>query len=479
MQAIRDHKKGIIFCLAFSLLYILPILLSNAYFIDDMARSLYGYAWQRDGRTFATLIMQMLTFGSLISNISPYSNIIASATLAITGYIACVVFGIEKDSKIKLSALMVLISPYMLENLTYKYDCVPMAISVMSVVAPFMIRQNRWFPLLAGAGFCITMQTYQASIVVYLIMSSSLFGILLIHKGYKDSLSFAIKCLVGIILGLVLTKIVNLFYPPNYSGRDSLVFSSNDVAGALSKNVENAINYFELVYHGPFKIAYTAIILISLISIIYLTYKSSSYIKTSLGFIFIIASLALTPLINILLLSPWWTARTFIGFPFAILSFLLCIEMLNKKTAKVICFFLIFTSMPLMAIYANALKSQNDYEGYIANSAFSGVNIKERNIAVDGVSPKSEELKIAEHKLPIIGAIATPYMKNGWSWGGHFLARHAFINREQYLLFGKREKVINSKCSMEVLKETNHFKLLGNDQNLVIDFKKSPWFFPL
>ncbi len=472
MQPIRDHKKGIIFCLSFSLLYILPIMLSNAYYIDDMARSLYGYAWQRDGRTFATFIMQIITFGNLLSNISPYSNMIASIILSITGYWACITFSIEKDRKIKLSALMVLISPYMLENLTYKYDCIPMAISVMAVVAPFVIRENRWFPFLAGVGFCITMQTYQASIVVYLIMSSTIFGILLINNGYKDSLLFAVKSLVGIISGLILTKIVNLFFPPNYSGRDSLIFTSNDVANSLSKNVTNAINYLDLVYHGPFKVAYSLILAISLISSFYITYKSTNKFRTYLGFIFIMASILLTPLINILLLSPWWTARTFIGFPFAILSFLLCIEMLNNKIARAICCFLIFISLPLMAMYANALKSQNDYEGYIAQSALYGVDIQERNIAVDGVSRKSEELKIAEEKMPLIGAIATPYMKNGWGWGGHFLTRMAFIDRSQYLMFNDRDKVLKSKCEMEITKDSKYFTLREDNKNIVIDFKK-------
>ena len=45
LQAIDRNKWFILIVIALSVLYVLPIILANTYYIDDMNRTVAGYNW--------------------------------------------------------------------------------------------------------------------------------------------------------------------------------------------------------------------------------------------------------------------------------------------------------------------------------------------------------------------------------------------------------------------------------------------------
>ena len=66
------------------LLYVLPILLADRYYQDDLARSLYGATgWAGDGRPLTEWLMELLAGGSsTIVDLSPLPMLLGLAALA-------------------------------------------------------------------------------------------------------------------------------------------------------------------------------------------------------------------------------------------------------------------------------------------------------------------------------------------------------------------------------------------------------------
>lgn len=469
MTEFRINNKATIFLIVCSFFYIFPLVIANVYYIDDLARSLYGYGWKSDGRTFATLLMQFISGGEKISNLSPYTNMMAACILAFTGYYSCIITGIEKDYIFKLSSLIVLTSPFMLENLTYKYDSLPMSISIAAVSLPFLLSGWR-FIIVSGIGVCVCLLTYQASLVVFFIMAGIVLSNSLIEN--KKTLTKIYCISSAIVFGGILTSLTNIIIPPEFAGRNKLIFSALNPISELKKNISNAIDYTSLAFSGGYFFVYIIIFLSFIISSLYIL--KHYHLKPR-----IIASLLITllccvsfPIINILLLNPWWTARIFIGFPFSIIALIAIIERVHPSANRYISFLLIIISLPLMASYSNALNAQNHYTDKIISRMFDGVDTEGKYILVNGTFPRSPEAKIAINNNPILKIMLPIYLSNGWSWGGHLLEKQGIIDGYKYLYTKEsRERYIEKICDFTELKKSGNYILRTNGDIIIVDFK--------
>ena len=112
-----------------SVIYVLPLIIANVSYIDDMGRSIDGYGWIRDGRLLADYVVKGITFGNGIVTVFPFSLILSAVIYAVSGVvISSVLF--EIDSKLKrLSSFVFISSPFLLENMAYKFDALPMSLA--------------------------------------------------------------------------------------------------------------------------------------------------------------------------------------------------------------------------------------------------------------------------------------------------------------------------------------------------------------
>ncbi|WP_435952755.1 glucosyltransferase domain-containing protein [Dryocola sp. BD626] len=470
MKEFSVNYKTAIFLAVCSFIYMLPLIITNTYYIDDMARSLYGYGWQRDGRTLATVIMQIISGGERLSNLSPYTNIISACILSFTGYYACVISGIEKNKKYKISSLIVLTSPFMLENLTYKYDSLPMSISIAAVSLPFIL--NGWrFIAIAGAGACVCLMTYQASFIIFFIMASIVVSKDLIEN--RQTIKRLLSIVNALILGVFLTYLVNLIYPPDFAGRNKLFFTSEDPIKEITKNISGAIDVISQVFHATYIIVYSLTLLALLLSIVVIIKENKHKLMASTSIILSILAFTSFPLINILLLNPWWTARVFVGFPFSIIAILSIINYASPTIQRYISIALVVLAFPLMASYSNALSSQNKFTEDMVSRIFDGVDTVGKSVFVIGTAPRSPESIIAIENNPLLRSILPIYISNGWSWGGHFLERQGIIERKQYLSPSERERYIKNVCKFNEIKDGLNYKVLSNGKVIAIDFNKT------
>ncbi|EIK4885979.1 glucosyltransferase domain-containing protein, partial [Salmonella enterica] len=124
-------NKNYLFIFIIGLLYVFPIVLANVYYVDDMGRLSLGYGWDGDGRILSNVLTEALSFGNGIISIFPYSTLLSSVILVISGIIVSDMLFENKYLKY-ISSLFILTSPFMLENLSYRYDSILMAVSVLS-----------------------------------------------------------------------------------------------------------------------------------------------------------------------------------------------------------------------------------------------------------------------------------------------------------------------------------------------------------
>src|SRR5690606_39943981 len=88
IQILKNNKTYILSIIILSILYVLPIVLANTQYVDDLNRTVAGYKWDHDGRFVSSKIMHLLPFQKeVVYSLYPYSNMICSLILVFLCYI--------------------------------------------------------------------------------------------------------------------------------------------------------------------------------------------------------------------------------------------------------------------------------------------------------------------------------------------------------------------------------------------------------
>src|SRR5690606_2407032 len=160
------------FGLAGSFLYVFPLLLADKYYSDDMLRYTTGLDWSMDGRPLSSIIMKLLSGAEKVKDLFPYTTILGAFLIALGGYFISLVLELEKNKILKYSSFLLLVSPLMIENLSYRYDIFAMGLSVVFVTIPFLWKDNlKKFLFFSVLGVYATLLAYQASVVIYVLFA--------------------------------------------------------------------------------------------------------------------------------------------------------------------------------------------------------------------------------------------------------------------------------------------------------------------
>ncbi len=157
--------------LALYLLGIFSIIRSNRSYLDDLGRALYGYAdWSAAARPLSELFSWFLYFGEITVDASPLTQIIAVVILAVTAVLLLEALRVRSSWGAVICAVPVGLSPYGLENLSYKFDSPTMALAMFFSVLPCCLaRRPGRFSFLASA-LCLfaSASFYQPALGCYL-----------------------------------------------------------------------------------------------------------------------------------------------------------------------------------------------------------------------------------------------------------------------------------------------------------------------
>lgn len=127
------------------LIGISAILRANFYYIDDMGRTAQGYrGWDDFSRFISNGLSTIIHTDTYITDISPFTQLIAVLTLATSGIILLyVIYERRTFSILELIAVIPLgLNPYFLECISYKFDAPFMALSILAAIFPLLFRNS-------------------------------------------------------------------------------------------------------------------------------------------------------------------------------------------------------------------------------------------------------------------------------------------------------------------------------------------------
>lgn len=447
-----------------TLLYVLPIIIANRYYNDDLSRALYGYTgWNGDGRPLTELLLKLLGGGSSLAiDVAPLPLLLAVFLLSVTltiYYDRIIDFSETKAVSI-LSLFLFVSNPFLIYSWSYKYDVISMILSLSLILFLYSLPQlcelRWWIQLIISISIgIIVMMLYQPSIG--LTVGLCVIGIFLFLTNKRDAKSVHrdVISLLGTGMGAIIYKLflVGIFITEvsgdwRYNASQTVKISGLGTIKQILINLYNMVLYIYRFYRDNASKLFIILMIISIALVhvysvfyCYKTNEKNRLIKAVfvaiLPVISVLFSLAPLALLN----DMSSRGRLFISFSGVLL--LIGIELMVFSSGKIkknigIFIAIIFAlySFSFVYMYGNASNSQKEYEVYLASSI--GHDIEEMAVnnedysegcvvMIIGNTPMSLETKNLSMRYPAIEELVPVYISNTAWLGGSWLQRYVSI----------------------------------------------------
>ena len=489
----KRDRKFTITLLSLCIIYIIPIILADRYYIDDLGRSQWGYAsWSDNGRPLASLIMHLLNFGGAnIIDISPLTQILAVLVFVFSSY-----YYFKSnfaDSSPIFSAVtffFAFANPFLLENLSYKFDSLPMVMALSLLMFAFLRVSSKiksW--LLSFSVILASLCLYQAAIGFFVCLAIMEFVQQYMRPSlyqenhfyiYKDSIARITQLLSAYIVYTVLISPKYVVGDYNVSHSKSIELNNSGI-NIFLKNVDIYFDiisiyftkqYYQLAIITFFLSCWLLMVILKKIN----TKKNISFWGFIIPSIIVLFSPALIFFSSFLPLSflanPQFAARTLISFSGVMLFWgRFSFYIVNRWRITIVflmpivLFFFIFSYS-----YGNALKAQKNFDATLSGDIISNINeidvSSSKIVGIYGVQPSSSVRDNTVKRYPLMGSLVPIYMSSKWRWGEVLLNNHGLKN--------KRGLTVNNElvCAMTPSVKKSNYTLYSNDSAIVIAFKK-------
>ena len=150
------------------------ILRANRLYLDDLGRALYGYAeWIEAARPLTELLSYIFYLGPTTVDASPLSQVLAAALLALSSLVLFDAVRARPSWGALLCTVPVGLSPYQLENLSYRFDAPWMAMAILLALLPWSFYRAgiRFFFFFSTICIFASLSLYQPAIGAYLAVA--------------------------------------------------------------------------------------------------------------------------------------------------------------------------------------------------------------------------------------------------------------------------------------------------------------------
>jgi hypothetical protein len=465
-----------------ALVYSFPFLLLDRYYIDDLGRSIHGYArWEKAGRPLATWMTGLLNLQRPwdprphLIDISPLPQLLALASLAAAAALLFLKLFPEKDRDI--SAIIVVFpligSPYLIENLSFKFDSFSMALALsLSVIAAFKIRGNIADIFIGSLLIVAALSLYQAAVNAFIGTT----GLLLLSRYFeedrRDTPSLANNALKFATASVIYKVLIlhNFFVPNRYASLHSELISFHwGNAHVLFNNIKD-INQVIFEFFSQAPILTISALISSGALMCYILYHSDagwnrifiSRVLTVLGGVFLVISSIYGA--SIFLKVPVIVPRTMMGFTIVLVFLFYCYRQTFCRLHPLL---KIGFALPLLYMfvisygYAAATRQQGIYDRFLVSSFLSDLEevgfSPENYLVFDGRQPISPVLKNSS-RLKIIGRLVPVHIAGQRFWGYKYI-RHFDFEFRQIASNKVSADLLRGFCSKDPVVETQHYRI--------------------
>jgi hypothetical protein len=491
----NDIKYRFIFYILVYLLFVYPIIHANYFYIDDLGRSLHGYAgWLSQGRPIADYISQLLNFSKTLSDIAPLTQIIAIIVMAATSAFMSLRLGLKKNIQLLIISFIGC-SPFFLENWSYRFDSVTMSFAVLFSLLPFIIEltQYRKFSIytISLTSLILSYNTYQPAISDFIVFSVFL-SIITLNKSIEKSIKtffyyFSMFCFSSLLYKIEITYF-DFTGTTGYAAQHSNISFSYDTLINTSRSFINFTS--ALLNSNQEKVfLFSFIVCFILFSLNISLKKSSALLKiitVLLSFVFLIMMTEAIIGPMIFLKSPIFAPRVMIGvgaFMACASFFIISVTDHNNKKIKTlgealltIC---LLGQFVISYAYGNAIYSQEILQSsmsYNINNELYNMAHKKNikyHLSVNGTEPISPRTELSYKNYPVIRELLPLPLDLSWGWGGKLL--DAYGKPKNIRFYGINQKIMAdiSRCDFKKINNYMYYNIYKNGSTIVLDFNKS------
>ncbi|EMH2819181.1 glucosyltransferase domain-containing protein [Escherichia coli] len=481
----KQYFSTILTC---TMLFVLPIIIANVYYIDDNYRSITGDdAWHIDGRPLSDLLMYIVNGNTHLTDTSPLPTFISIILLSVSGYsFSKRYIGFNHGViPFTLIPLCIFASPFFIENVVYKFDVLPMCASIsLSYLFINVSIANRFLKLLCLSVIvtCI-LSSYQASInfLLSLVLCEFLSRY---NNNVKNLFSFIIETMASLCIGaFIYLKIILPIFLITPESSDHPMLEAQNIIGVAYSNSLYYLNLIWISIPESWRYIYLLLFAMSIICAICI-----AIIKKENGITGLILCLiaGLSPIISVLcsfislstLSSPLPFPRVMIGFSGTCLFIAMVIFEFTKSFRAKVFYILaipVWFSFGMYYSYGNALRASSDITDAIFNNikddVFSLTKKEDSVILFHGATPKSKVLLNSIKNYPIIGGLVPDYLTN-WTLPYTYMSRIGISYVKDYSV--NADDIINNNnfCSNSDRIERYNYNVLFFDDISIIDFSK-------
>ncbi len=438
-EKIRERTRFLIKPLLLSfLLYLLgvsAILRSGLSYMDDLQRAENGVpGFHYYSRYLSGLLARLLHTDSYLTDISPLPQLLALAILALAGIclLLCVRDGRVLSPLALFAVLPLGLNPYFLECISYKYDSPYMALSILAMIAPLLLRRRHWGLYCAAvfAGTLVMCTTYQASSGI-LPMLTVLLVLLDWARGerWRELWLFAGKSAGAYLAGLLFYHRFILHYFFYYAStsttpKDRLIPATIAHYRLFLRHILEEFRPLWLILIALLALAFLAALLLGTKRNRLLT---ALLTLAALG-VMLLLSFGVYPLLE----APLFDPRAMYGFG-AFLAMVSAVVVTAERfpVGKLACVALSWVFLVFAFTYGNALAAQEDYcelrtEALVTDlsrlEAFQTEG--EKVLALRGSIGYAPILRNMPQRYRMLSRLVPVYLREGSNWGSYRLLRY-------------------------------------------------------
>ena len=439
-----DKKYRMLFFLSafMYILYVLPIILADRYYNDDLSRALYGLTgWAGDGRPLTEYILRFLCDGYPIIDISPMPLVLGCVILAYCVTLYLQKISINRDGLLMqvFCELLVISNPFLLCNLAYKFDSFSMLLPLATVFLMFSFEaKNRILDfimkfVLLLCVLCLYQPVVGAWASLFLMdtwlnyCSEGKARIIEIVKSKLHHLLAAICTFL--IYMLVISKL--------FVDKDGWRANASSIGISAIQMKEKVLDIGGVIklylegYNGLFAVVVCVFLLIALSCFVLqgaLRVAESkdadgirNYVLGCLAALVVFFAICIVPVCPLLFLPNYGISdRVLIAVSAALFFVSVCANYSKGKLriiTMVLLGIIVLRSYTYSYAYGDAMESQKDYETYVVQNIARDIESldpdrKVDSIRIEGEMPYSPQVENLCKKYPQFNTIVPRYMYN-------------------------------------------------------------------
>jgi hypothetical protein len=453
------------------------ILRANFNYIDDLGRVAEGYKAWNYGRVLSNLFATLLHMDNYLTDVSPLTQIIAAAIMALAGIVLLVIlYGRTVFALIELLALTPLcLNPYFLECISYKYDAPYMALSVFGAILPLLYRKRSAIAYIAvsALGTIIVCTTYQASSGIYPMLVILL--MLRMWNAQEESIGqiakFCIYSIIGFGGGILVFR---AFLMPSF---DTYVSSSlPGIKDFIPNFAQNLKQYYSLV-KSDFKWWWLALALLVLAGFVWTTAHTSKLSFWQGAALTVPALLCMGILCFGLypaLTEPLFAPRAMYGF--GVFLTLLMVTIAEQRNAIVVQAPVVLLSWAFFVFaftYGNALSVQKEYTAFRIEQVIEDLNDLEVftteepvTVQIAGSIGHAPSIENMPQNYQMLNRLIPVNFREFWWWG-----QYGFYNYYKLKNVVWDSSIDLNTYDLPVIEEHMYQTIRGRDNYILVELK--------